>query len=340
MIRVGIIGATGYTGEELVGILSGHKKVKLTSLSALVDKPEYIQKIFPRLDKKISLLCKKCDMDEVIQMTDVVFLALPHTVSMLYAPRLLKAGKKVIDLSADYRLPADVYEKWYGVKHKDKKNLKGAVYGLPELYKDRISSCSLLANPGCYPTGVILALAPLVNSGLVDSRDIIVDAKSGVTGAGRKASLALLFAEIADNFKAYKIGMHQHTPEITEQIGSMAGSQCRVLFVPHVLPMRRGILSTIYLKPSGSVKSKDVEKAFSKFYADSFFVRICEGGRLPELKDVINTNFCDIGYRIAGGKIVVVAAVDNLLKGAAGQAVQNMNIMTGLDETEGFQGLA
>ncbi len=336
MIRVSIVGATGYTGEELVTILAGHSGVKLTSLSAIIDRPAAISEVFPRLKGVCDIVCKNLDVKEAVDSCDVAFLALPHTVSMQYAPIFLKSGKKVIDLSADYRLPAPLYEEWYKKSHSDKVNLESAVYGLPELYREKIKHCKLLANPGCYPTSVILAVAPLVKKGAVELSGIIADSKSGITGAGRKAAIPLLFGEVADNFKAYKIGEHQHAPEIIEKLADIAGGAVGVLFVPHVIPTNRGILSTIYLKPKKKTAQNDIDKLFGDFYNDEPFVRYHEGGRLPELKDVLYTNYCDIGAKVAKDTIVVVSAIDNLTKGAAGQAVQNMNIMCGFDEKEGL----
>ena len=336
MIKAGVVGATGYTGEELIDILAGHKDVTVCSLSAIIDKPTNISDIFPKLKGKLDIICKSLDVKEVIQSSDVVFLALPHTVSMQFAPEFLKAGKKVIDLSADYRLPADIYVKWYGKGHIDKGNLKKAVYGLPELYRKEIKKCNLVANPGCYPTSVILAIAPLVKADVVELSDIIVDAKSGITGAGRKASVTLLFGEIDDNLKAYKIGSHQHTPEILLQLENIAGEDVNILFVPHVIPIRRGIFSTIYLKPKKKIAQDEIDNFYKDFYRGEPFVRFFGGGNVPELKDVVNTNFCDIGAKLTKDRIVVVSAIDNLTKGAAGQAVQNMNIMCGLDEKQGL----
>lgn len=336
MIRVSIVGATGYTGEELIDILAGHKDVNVTSLSAIIERPTRISDIFPRLKGKMDIICKDLDVKEVIGSSDVVFLALPHTVSMKFVPEFLKAGKKVIDLSADYRLPADIYEKWYGKSHIDKGNLKKAVYGLPELYRKEIKKCDLVANPGCYPTSAILAIAPLIKAGAVELTDIVIDAKSGITGAGRKASIGLLFAEIDDNLKAYKIGSHQHAPEISLQLKNVAGKDVDILFVPHVIPIRRGILSTIYLKPKKAITQKKINTIYTDFYKDEYFVRFY-GENAPELKDVVNTNFCDIGAKLAKDRIVAVSVIDNLTKGAAGQAVQNMNIMSGFNEKAGLE---
>lgn len=336
MIRVSVVGATGYTGEELVTILAGHRDVEITSLSAIMDKPTNISEVFPRLKGQIDLICKSLDVKEVIDSSDLVFLALPHTISMQYAPVFLKNGIKVIDLSADYRLPADLYKEWYGKDHADLGNLDKAVYGLPELYRSEIKTCSLLANPGCYPTSVILAVAPLAEEGVVELSGIIADSKSGITGAGRKASMSLLYGEIADNFKAYKIGTHQHAPEIMCKLGEAAGREVDVLFVPHVIPTRRGILSTIYLKPKKQLTQVNIDKIYNHYYGEEPFVRYSDEGRVPELKDVIYSNYCDIGVKLVKDRIVAVSAIDNLTKGAAGQAVQNMNIMYGFNEKEGL----
>ena len=336
MLKVGIIGATGYTGVELVKILARHKGVKLTSLQAIVDDDIPISKVFPELLGVVDIVCKKPDIKEAVEKTDLIFLALPHTISMTIGPEFLKAGKTVIDLSADYRLEVSDYEKWYGVKHKDAGNIEKAAYGLPEIFKDRIKKAKLIANPGCYPTGAILAALPLVKKGLVDLNTIIIDSKSGTTGAGRKASLSLLFSEVNENVKAYKINEHQHKPEINRVLGEVTGGKVDVVFTPHVVPINRGILTTVYMdlkKESGQVA---ITQIFKDFYKGKPFVRVAGEGTLPEIKDVRFTNYCDIGVKVTGKKAIVVSAIDNLLKGAAGQAVQNMNIMCGFEETEGL----
>ena len=337
MIKASVVGATGYTGEELVDILIRHADVEIASLSAIVEKPMKISDIFPRFRGKLDLVCKELDAAEVIRSSDVVFLALPHTVSMKFAPEFLKTGKKVIDLSADYRLPPDVYEKCYGKGHSDKENLKKAVYGLPELYRKKIKGAELVANPGCYPTGIILGIAPLLKNAVVEPAGIIADSKSGITGAGRKASLGLLFAEISDNAKAYKVGSHQHGPEINQELSKLAGKNVDTLFVPHVIPIKRGIISTVYMKQKKKMTQKEVDRFYEDFYKNEPFVRFLGSEAMPELKDVVLTNFCDIGVKVANDTIVAVSAIDNLTKGAAGQAVQNMNIMYGLNENEALK---
>ena len=330
MLNVGIVGATGYAGEELIDILLRHKGVRITSISAKIDKPEPISRIFPRFKDKIELICKEPDIREIVRTCDLVFLALPHTVSMEIAPQLLKAGKKVIDLSADYRLKdTRIYEKFYQTKQKDKLHLAEAVYGLPEIYRAKIKNARLVANPGCYPTVSILALAPLVAFDLVDTDSIIIDAKSGVTGAGRKIAEGFLFSEVNEDFKAYKVNMHQHSPEINQELSKLAGRKIKVTFVPHLLPLSRGILATVYVRKSkkSKAKSQNLINLYKKFYKKEPFVRIRDEGDFPRVKDVAGTNFCDIGIKDNAEGIIVIAVIDNLLKGASGQAVQNMNIM-------------
>jgi len=344
MINVGIVGATGYAGEELIEILLKHPNARITNISAKIDAPKAISDIFPKFKGKINLICKEPDVKEIAANCDLVFLALPHTVSMEIAPKLLKAGKQVIDLSADYRLKnTKIYEKFYHAKHKDKLHLAESVYGLPELYRAKIKTAKLIANPGCYPTVSILALAPLVAIDKIDLGSIIIDAKSGVTGAGRKIAESFLFSEINEDFKAYKVNVHQHSPEINQELSKLAGRKINVTFVPHLLPINRGILATVYAKKGHKV-TRSVRKPprrgqghklielYKKFYKTEPFVRIKEEGNFPRIKDVVMTNFCDIGIKDDGDKIIIVAAIDNLLKGASGQAVQNMNIMHGFPE--------
>jgi len=339
MLRVGIVGVTGYAGEELLGILLEHPEVAVTSISAKIDKPQAISEIFPRFQGRISLVCQDPDIKDICAKCDLVFLALPHTVSMSIAPALLKAGKKVIDLSADYRLKnTAVYKKFYQTKQKDKINLAHSVYGLPEIYRVKIKSAKLVANPGCYPTAAILALAPLALFGAADLSSIIIDAKSGVTGAGRKIAEGFLFSEVNEDFKAYKVNMHQHAPEINQELSKLSGKQLKVTFVPHLLPVNRGILATIYVKKVVRRPSHvaGLISLYKKFYKKEPFVRIRNEGTFPRLKDVVGTNFCDMGIKEETNNIIVVSAIDNLLKGASGQAVQNMNIMYGFPEGMGL----
>lgn len=336
MLKIGVVGATGYAGEEVIKILIKHKAVKITELSAVIDKEEPISSIFPAFKGALDLVCHKPDAEKMAKNIDLVFLALPHKVSMEIAPVFLKAGKLVIDLSADYRLEPDVYKVWYGVEHKDKANLPASVYGLPELYHDEIKKAKLIANPGCYPTSAILGVVPMLKEEIIGKDSIIIDSKSGVTGAGRKPDLALSFSEVNENLKAYKVNEHQHKPEINKILSQVAGEKIDVVFTPHLIPMNRGILSTIYMKLSKKTDTKAVIDIYKKFYKGKPFVRIYDEGKLPQIKNVVGSNYCDIGLKVTGNTLIAVACIDNLTKGAAGQAVQNMNIMAGFSETEGL----
>jgi N-acetyl-gamma-glutamyl-phosphate reductase len=336
-LKVAVVGATGYAGCELIKILLVHPEVTITSVSGKVEKAEKISEIFPLFKGRLGLVCGNVDVPAISKAADLIFLALPHKVSMLFVPDFLKAGKKVVDLSADYRLKdTGVYEKWYGAKHTSVELLKEAVYGLPELHKKEIEKSKFIANPGCYPTGSILGSAPLVSKGLVDTDQIIVDSKSGVTGAGRAASLALNFAELNENFKAYKINQHQHMPEIDQELSIAAGSKIGVTFTPHLVPMNKGILSTIYFTLKKEATTAELLSLYKQFYKGAPFVRVLDEGIFPETKHVYSTNFCDIGIKTAGKRVIVITAIDNLWKGAASQAVQNMNLMMGFGETAGL----
>lgn len=336
MIKVGVVGATGYTGEELIECLVRHPEVEITCISALVEKEIPFSELYPRFGKKISLVCKNLDVEEVSAKSDLVFLALPHTVSMKIAPKFLNSGKKVIDLSADYRLPAGVYEKWYKAKHTDMENIASSVYGLPEVNRADLKNTNLVANPGCYPTSVILGLLPIVKMLPKPGTRVIVDSKSGVTGAGRKALIPLSFGEVDENFKCYKANEHQHMPEMEHILSGLAGADINVNFIPHLLPIRRGILSTIYVQCKGLGSENEVYEIYEKRFKDEPFLRVSPLGQMPEIKDVARTNFCDIGIKRSGEMLIIVSVIDNLLKGASGQAVQNMNIMFGLDERAGL----
>lgn len=335
MLRVGVIGARGYTGEELIKVLSSHREVRLAYLAATLEMSQPIDEIFPYFKKKIQLDCESFSVQKAAQKCDLLFLALPHTVSMTVAPKLIKLGKKIVDLSADYRLKnIAVYREWYCKAHKDKNNLSKFVYGLPELYREKIKRASCVANPGCYPTAAILGIVPVLISGLADKTGITIDAKSGVTGAGKKVAAAYLYPEINENFKGYKFNVHQHAPEIDQELSKASLGKVNVLFCPHLLPVNRGIFETIYIKLNKPVTEKSIENIYKKFYKEEPFVRVKEFGKIPELKDVVGTNFCDIGltYDAIHRVLIVSCVIDNLLKGASGQAVQNMNIMCGFDE--------
>ncbi|MDP3790821.1 MAG: N-acetyl-gamma-glutamyl-phosphate reductase [Candidatus Omnitrophota bacterium] len=336
MLKVGVVGATGYAGEEVIKILINHKGVKITELSAVIDKEEPISSIFPAFKGRCDLVCHKPDAEKMAKNIDLVFLALPHKISMQIAPVFLKAGKIVIDLSADYRLDADVYKTWYGTDHSDKANLPVAVYGLPEIYSEKIKKAKLIANPGCYPTSAILGISPMVKEKAIDDGSVIIDSKSGVTGAGRKPDLALSFSEVNENLKAYKVNDHQHKPEINKILSEIGGKKMEVVFTPHLIPMNRGILSTIYMKLTKKLDTESAIDIYKKFYSGKPFVRVYDEGKLPQIRDIVGSNYCDIGLKVTGDMLIAVACIDNLKKGAAGQAVQNMNIIAGFDETEGL----
>ncbi|MBI4432557.1 MAG: N-acetyl-gamma-glutamyl-phosphate reductase [Candidatus Omnitrophica bacterium] len=338
-MKVGVIGATGYTGEELVRILVRHPHIELTYASGNQERQAKLQEIFPYLKNAIDLECRAFSSEEAASKSDFVFLSLPHTVSMATAPSFLKAGKKVVDVSADYRLiDTAVYEKFYKVKHTDHEHLKEAVYGLPEINREKIRKASLVANPGCYPTGAILGVLPGVKEKVFMPQTIGIDAKSGVTGAGRKADKALNFSEVNESFKAYKLFEHQHVPEMDQELSRAAGEKISVVFVPHLLPINRGILSTIYVGLQKKMDTAELVALYQNFYKKEPFVNVYADGTLPEVKHAAHTNFCHIGLRVNAerGMAVIVTAIDNLVKGAAGQAVQNMNIMCGFDERAGL----
>lgn len=338
MIRAGIVGISGYSGKAVLDILLRHPGVRITYAGAN-NTQGALEEIWPDLRSRTKLICEKFDVQKASQMCDVVFLALPHTESMNCAGKFLKASKRVIDLSADYRLrKASEYKTWYGVEHKDPKLLSKAVYGLPELFRERIKKAQLIANPGCYPTAAILGLTPLVATGMEEIDSVTIDAKSGVSGAGRKTIPGLMFAEVNENFKAYKVLEHQHTPEINQCLSKIASSPINVDFVAHLLPNNHGILETIYVRLKSPMSLNELHTLYRKFYKTEQFVRVLPAGAQPETKNVVGTNFCDIGLAVSTDKqlIVITSAIDNLIKGAAGQAVQNMNIMFRFKETEGL----
>jgi len=338
-VNIGIIGATGHTGQVLIELLLKHPQARITHLFNTGKTSQVISEVFPKFKNRLELVCGKPDWLKIKKDCDLVFLALPHTVSMKFAPKLLSLGKKVIDLSADYRIKnPSVFEKFYHARHADPVNLKEAVYGLPELNRQSIKSAKLVANPGCYPTAAILGVAPLLAVDLVDIASVIIDAKSGVSGAGKKIEKDYLFSEIDGDFKAYKVNVHQHAPEINQVLSKISGKPVKITFVPHLLPIERGILATIYLKRNlnSKLKAKSILDLFKKFYKNEPFIRIKPEGVFPRIKDVAETNFCDIGVQDFGETIIVISAIDNLLKGASSQAVQNMNIMYKLPETAGL----
>jgi N-acetyl-gamma-glutamyl-phosphate reductase len=295
--------------------------------------------IWPEFKNRTELVCEKYSSDAAIAQCDLIFLALPHTESMSVVGKLLAAGKKVIDLSADYRLKKiPVYKKWYHTDHKDPKNLSKAVYGLSEIYRAKVKHAKLLSNPGCYPTAALLGLAPLVSIYPQKILSVTIDAKSGVSGAGKKVAEGFMYPFVNENFKAYRVLNHQHTPEISQYLSRMAAKSMDVTFVPHLLPVDSGILETIYVSLNARISEVSLHALYKKFYKTETFVRVLEIGQQPELRNVVRTNFCDIGLAVSENKkmVVITSVIDNLVKGASGQAVQNMNIMYGFNETEGL----
>ncbi len=338
MIRIGIVGISGYSGLTALELLLKHPQVRITYVSAN-NSSGRVDEIWPHLKRLTNLYCNKYDLSKAVANCDLLYLAVPHTVSLQITPQLLKAKIRVIDLSADYRLlETKTFKKWYGVAHTDQQNLKKAVYGLPEIYREKIKNANLIANPGCFPTAAILTLAPLITIKMESILSIIIDAKSGVSGAGRKVSLPMMFTELYDNFKAYKVLRHQHTPEIDHYLTQLADQDIKVTFVPHLLPIKRGILVTVYVALKRSLNLQNVIAIYKKFFKTEHFIRVLEEGKQPELKNVAGTNFLDIGIAISDDEkmLVLTGALDNLLKGASGQAVQNMNIMFGFPETMGL----
>ena len=343
MLNVAIVGASGYTGLELIRILHCHPEVAVTCLTSEQSAGKRISDVFPTLRGRYDLLLENLEPVRVSEKADIIFTALPHKAAMEVVPTFLKLGKKVIDLSADYRLsdPA-VYGEWYE-PHLNPANLKKAVYGLPEIRRAKIKGAKLVANPGCYPTSIILGLAPLLKKGLIQPQSIIANSASGVTGAGRAAKVDSLYCEVNEGYKAYGVGgVHRHTPEIEQELSLLAGETLKVTFTPHLVPMDRGILSTIYAAPLKELTTAQLVRMYEEFYAGEPFVRVLPQGGLPSTAFVRGSNFCDIAPLVdpRTGRIIIVSAIDNLVKGASGQAVQNMNLVCGFPETTGLDGLA
>ncbi|WP_446010400.1 N-acetyl-gamma-glutamyl-phosphate reductase [Candidatus Electrothrix sp.] len=344
MLKVGIIGASGYTGVELARILSTHPEVELTVATSRQYAGKPLSEVFPNLRKRVDLVCQNLGPEELVDRADFFFAAVPHKTAMDLVPILLKAGKKVVDLSADFRIrdPA-VYEEWYQ-PHSSAEFIEEAVYGLPELYRDQVKGARLTANPGCYPTSITLGLAPLLREGLIDPAGLIIDSKSGTSGAGRSAAVGTLFCEVTDGFRAYKVGGdHRHIPEIEQELSVLAGMPVTISFTPHLLPISRGILSTMYAPLNNEISTTteaEIQELYEQTYADEPFVRVCPAGSFPVTQHVRGSNCCDIGIKVDArtNRIIVMSAIDNIVKGASGQAVQNMNLMNGFKETCGLMG--
>lgn len=341
MLNVGIVGASGYTGVELARILASHPEVRLTVATSRQYAGKPLAEVFPNLRKRVDILCENLTVEALVERADFFFCAVPHKTAMDIVPRLLAAGKKVVDLSADFRIhDAAVYEAWYQ-PHSSPQFLAEAAYGLPELYRDTIAGARLTANPGCYPTSIILAITPLLRAGLIDADTLIIDSKSGTSGAGRAANVGTLFCEVSDGFKAYKVGgTHRHIPEIEQELSHAAGRPVTITFTPHLLPISRGILSTIYATLTEAGKHADLQALYEQTYGDEPFVRVLPSGAVPATQHVRGSNCCDIGFQHdpRTGRLIVMSAIDNIVKGASGQAVQNMNLMNGFAETTGLMG--
>jgi N-acetyl-gamma-glutamyl-phosphate reductase len=337
-IPVSIIGATGYTGQELVKILINHPFVEIKHITSRQNTGVFYEDLFPFFKGKIHLKLSKINLTKVAKDSKIAFLCLPHHEAMNTAASLIKKGIKVVDLSADFRLnDASLYEDWYG-PHSQKKLIKKAVYGLVELNRAKIKKANLIATPGCYPTSCILGLAPITEEKIIDPNSVIIDAKSGVTGAGRSAKIELLYSEVNENLKAYKVGAHRHTPEINQELTKLYGESVNTIFTPHLIPINRGILSTIYVKLTKKLTGKKILEIYKKFYQPDKFVQVLKEKELPEIASVAKTNFCQIGlvYNERTNQLIIVSVIDNLIKGASGQAVQCFNLMNNFDETTGL----
>ncbi len=338
MIHVAVVGATGYAGVELVRILAGHPETELAVLTSRQYAGVRFDQVYPAMAGRVNAICQEYSPDLVCEKAEVIFTALPHQLSMEVVPEILQRGRKIIDLSADFRFrDAALYESAYQ-PHTAKELLESAVYGLCEIYADQIKSADLIGNPGCYPTSVLLPLIPLLKQGLLDPVSLIADSKSGVSGAGRSLALSSHFCEVNESLKAYKVAVHRHNPEMNAVLTQEAHMPVSITFVPHLIPMSRGMLTTIYAAPASELKRQDIIECYQRTYHDKPFIRICPDNRLPNTLHVRGTNFCDIGFKYdnRNRRLVLISAIDNLVKGAAGQAVQNMNLMLGIDETAGL----
>lgn len=342
-IKVSILGATGYTGVELVRILKFHPEVEIVSLTTQSYVGKSFWEVFPHFYGFLDKICKEENIDEIIEKSDCIFTALPHGHVMNFAEKVIKENKVLIDLGADFRIKDyKTYETWYKIEHKAKDLLPYSVYGLCEIYREEIRKAKLIANPGCYPTSIILGLAPLLKNKLVNTEDIIIDSKSGVSGAGRSLSLNTHFCEVNENIKAYSVPNHRHIPEIEQELSLLAGEDIKISFTPHLIPITRGILSTIYTRLKNTISQEEIIKLYKDFYRNERFIRILPQGILPSTKNVAGTNFCDIGIVLdeRTKRVIIISAIDNLIKGAVGQAVQNMNIVFGSEEDEGLRNIS
>lgn len=333
MIKVAILGGSGYTAVELIRILLKHPEVEIVAVTSRQEEHPLVSDLHPSLTGLCDLQCEFLDVDALVRRgVQCVFACLPHKASMMTMPTILERGIRVVDLSADYRLrDPNTYAQWYGESHQDLAYLAQAVYGLPEIYGEEIATAQLVANPGCYPQTAILGLAPMVSGGHIDFDSIIIDSKSGVSGAGRTPKLATLFSECNESVSAYSVGQHRHTPEIEQALSDVAGQPIQVVFTPHLMPMNRGIFSTIYVNLQRAVDEKQLLEMYRDYFAQSPFVRVMS--HLPATKDCSGTNFLDLSVRVVGERAIILACEDNLVRGASGVAVQNFNRMYQFPET-------
>lgn len=339
--QVGVIGASGYVGAELIGILMKHPAVNITEVSSGQNKGRLFSELYPSFTGQFDQAF--VDNDTVIDASEVLFICLPHGKSEELVKNCMDKGKKVIDVGADFRLnDLSVYEEWYGVESLFPVLHDLSVYGLPEMNREKIKETSLVANPGCYPTSILLGLYPAVASKLVDLSTLVIDAKSGVTGAGKALAEGVHFANKNEGFNAYKVGTHRHTPEIEEKLIEMGADDVKLTFVPHLLPVNRGILSTLYINLNQSIDAEQVQALYEKWYADEPFVTVLKTGQWPDISHVAHSNQCHIGLTVdkRTNRLIIVSVIDNMQKGAAGQAVQNFNIMSDINETEGLSMVA
>jgi len=337
-VRAAIIGSTGYGGVELIRLLLQHPNIEITSVISSSQAGVPIADGYPHLNQIVVDRLDGVDIELIREKADVVFTATPHGVSSEIVPGLLEAGLKVVDLSGDFRLRGDVYEQWYKHKPAEASFLEKAVYGLCEVFGDEVQGVDFVSNPGCYPTATVLGLIPALMAGWIDPKSIIVDAKSGVSGAGRGLSMSNHYSEVNENFFAYKVNRHQHTPEVEMVLSRVAGHEVTVTFTTHLVPMTRGILCTMYASLNGSHSEAELVDLYRQYYAGRPFVRIRDAGKVPATKEVWGSNYCDIGFSVDArtGRVTIVSVIDNLVKGAAGQAIQNFNMMMGWEETLGL----
>lgn len=340
MIKVGVVGSTGYAGQELIRLLLQHKDVKVKWFGSRSYKDKKYYEVYGNMFQLVDEQCLDDNLDDLAKSVDVIFTATPQGYLSSHIHKDILSKVKIIDLSADFRIKdVNIYEQWYGIKHKSPGLLEEAIYGLCEINRDKIKKARLIANPGCYPTCTILSIYPLIQEGIIDSSSIIIDAKSGTSGAGRSAKVTNLYCEVNENIKAYGVAAHRHIPEIEEQLSYGAGEEVFVNFTPHLVPMNRGILITAYGNLKSNYSYEDIKAVYDKYYQDEYFVRVLDKGVYPETRWVKGSNFVDVNFTIDSrtNRIIMMGAMDNLVKGAAGQAVQNMNIMYGIEETKGLE---